>query len=98
MQYDRRPAEFLGSGPKKSIPSQYACNAYVSKGYDRGARVRRPDDGEAGARVHHPVFGDGTVIDDDPDAGTVTVRFIEFGTRRIAKDSNLLKEGEFSNF
>ena len=36
-----------------------------------------------GSLVHHPVFGDGVVTDEDPDAGTVTVRFEEFGTRRL---------------
>ena len=37
-----------------------------------------------GSPVHHPVFGDGTVLDYDPFAETVTVRFEEFGERRIA--------------
>ena len=36
-----------------------------------------------GSLVHHPVFGDGVVTDEDPDAGTVTVRFEEFGARRL---------------
>jgi DNA helicase-2/ATP-dependent DNA helicase PcrA len=40
----------------------------------------------AGSRVHHPVFGDGTVTDYDPFAETVTVRFEEFGERRLAPD------------
>ena len=44
-----------------------------------------------GSHVHHPVFGDGTVTDYDPFAETVTVRFEEFGERRIA--SGLLSAG-----
>ena len=36
-----------------------------------------------GSQVHHRIFGDGTVTDTDPDAGTVTVRFEDFGERRI---------------
>lgn len=39
-----------------------------------------------GSRVHHPVFGDGTVTDIDPDDGTARVRFDTFGERRIAPD------------
>ena len=41
----------------------------------------------SGSAVHHPVFGDGTVTDYDPFAETVTVRFEEFGERRIASSS-----------
>ena len=37
-----------------------------------------------GARVSHPVFGAGTVLESDPDAGTVRVRFELFGIRRLA--------------
>ena len=44
---------------------------------------------EKGANVHHPVFGDGVVTGEDPDAGVVSVRFEGFGTRRIAP--NLLE-------
>lgn len=36
-----------------------------------------------GSPVHHGIFGDGTVTDTDPDSGTVTVRFRDFGERRI---------------
>ena len=38
----------------------------------------------AGARVKHTVFGPGTVLESDPDAGTVRVRFDSFGVRRLA--------------
>ena len=37
-----------------------------------------------GARVSHPVFGAGTVLESDPDAGTVRVQFDGFGIRRLA--------------
>ena len=36
-----------------------------------------------GDRVHHPVFGDGTVDGLDVDTGNVSVVFDEFGRRRI---------------
>ena len=36
-----------------------------------------------GEKVHHRVFGDGTVTDTDPDTGTVKVKFDDFGERRI---------------
>ena len=35
-------------------------------------------------RVKHTVFGPGTVLESDPDAGTVRVRFELFGIRRLA--------------
>ena len=37
-----------------------------------------------GARVKHAVFGEGTVLESDPDAGMVRVRFDSFGVRRLA--------------
>ena len=37
-----------------------------------------------GAWVSHPVFGAGTVLESDPDAGTVRVQFDGFGIRRLA--------------
>ena len=39
-----------------------------------------------GDKVHHSVFGDGTVVDTDPDAGTVSVDFGAFGKRRVNPD------------
>ena len=44
----------------------------------------------AGARVRHPVFGPGTVLESDPGAGTVRVRFDGFGIRRM--NGNVLEE------
>lgn len=41
-----------------------------------------------GTKVHHSVFGDGEVIQEDPDYGTVTVQFKDFGRRRL-KSENL---------
>ena len=49
-----------------------------------GTRSVPPSPFAPGSQVHHPVFGDGTVTDYDPFAETVTVRFEEFGERRIA--------------
>ena len=42
-----------------------------------------------GTKVHHPIFGDGEVIQEDPDYGTVTVQFKDFGKRRL-KSENLI--------
>ena len=39
---------------------------------------------EIGAKVHHPVFGNGVVTGEDTDSGIVSVRFEGFGVRRIA--------------
>ena len=39
-----------------------------------------------GSRVHHPVFGDGTVTDVSQDDEIIYVRFDAFGERRIAPD------------
>ena len=39
-----------------------------------------------GDKVHHSVFGDGTVTDTDPDTGTVSVDFGDFGRRRVNPD------------
>jgi DNA helicase-2/ATP-dependent DNA helicase PcrA len=39
-----------------------------------------------GSRVHHPVFGDGTVTDVNLDDDVIYVRFDTFGERRIAPD------------
>ena len=44
---------------------------------------------EIGAKVHHPVFGNGVVTGEDTDSGIVSVRFEGFGVRRIAP--NLLE-------
>lgn len=42
-----------------------------------------PSPVEAGATVHHDVFGDGTVEEIDPEMGIALVRFAGFGCRRI---------------
>ena len=39
-----------------------------------------------GDKVHHPVFGDGTVVLTDPDTGTALVDFSTFGKRRVNPD------------
>jgi DNA helicase-2/ATP-dependent DNA helicase PcrA len=39
-----------------------------------------------GARVMHSVFGAGTVMESDPDSGTVRVKFDLFGIRRISPE------------
>ena len=39
-----------------------------------------------GSRVKHPVFGTGTVMESDPDSGTVRVKFDLFGVRRISPE------------
>ena len=39
-----------------------------------------------GDKVHHSVFGDGMVVDADPDTGTVSVDFGAFGRRRVNPD------------
>jgi DNA helicase-2/ATP-dependent DNA helicase PcrA len=49
----------------------------------------------AGARVKHSVFGPGTVLEFDPDAGTVRVRFDTFGIRRLA--GSVLEDCENEN-
>ena len=41
-----------------------------------------------GTKVHHTIFGDGEVLQEDPDYGTVTVQFKDFGKRRL-KSENL---------
>ena len=43
-----------------------------------------------GSKVHHTIFGDGEVTQEDPESGTVTVKFEEFGIRRL-KPENLEK-------
>jgi len=40
-----------------------------------------------GRKVHHTVFGDGSITGTDPEAGTVTVKFDGFGERRINPSS-----------
>ena len=40
-----------------------------------------------GDLVFHPVFGEGEVLEEDPDTGTVKVRFKEFGERRLSPES-----------
>lgn len=39
-----------------------------------------------GDKVHHSVFGDGTIVGTDPDTGTVSVDFGAFGKRRVNPD------------
>ena len=41
-----------------------------------------------GTKVHHTIFGDGEVLQEDLDYGTVTVQFKDFGKRRL-KSENL---------
>ena len=36
-----------------------------------------------GERVHHSVFGDGELLREDEDSGTVVVKFDQFGERRL---------------
>ena len=59
-----------------------------------GTAIEPPSPFAPGSRVHHPVFGDGTVTDYDPFAETVRVCFGEFGERRIA--TSLLSAAEAS--
>lgn len=74
-------------GPLYDIEGPF--NPDLWKGTDRLVRQSEHADEspsgpwKPGARVHHSVFGDGTVTDTDPDAGTVSVRFDTFGLRRI---------------
>lgn len=41
----------------------------------------------SGSLVTHPVFGKGVVMDEDPETGTVKVKFESFGERRISAAS-----------
>ncbi len=41
----------------------------------------------SGSLVTHPVFGKGVVVDEDPETGTVRVKFESFGERRISAAS-----------
>ena len=47
----------------------------------------------SGSLVTHPVFGKGVVVDEDPDTGTVRVKFESFGERRISAASLQEDEG-----
>ena len=47
---------------------------------------------EAGSKVHHAVFGDGEIIREDPDNGTVVVRFEGFGERRLKPENLNLRD------
>ena len=47
---------------------------------------------EAGCKVHHAVFGDGEIIREDPDNGTVVVRFEGFGERRLKPENLTLRD------
>ena len=40
----------------------------------------------SGDKVHHSVFGDGKVVEADPETGKVCVDFGSFGKRRINPD------------
>lgn len=49
---------------------------------DEEEPVRRYSPGD---KVQHPVFGKGTVLDTDPDTGTLTVSFSAYGVRRVSE-------------
>ena len=40
-----------------------------------------------GSKVHHAIFGDGEVTQEDPESGTVTVKFEDFGIRRLRPEN-----------
>ena len=42
---------------------------------------------QVGSKVHHTIFGDGEVTQEDPESGTVTVKFEDFGIRRLKPDN-----------
>ena len=42
---------------------------------------------EEGDKVHHVVFGDGEIVQENEDEGTVSVRFQGFGLRRLNPES-----------
>ena len=85
------PSRFIreaadGCGPLYDIRGPFSQELW--RGTDRlvaglGAPAPSVPGFAAGARVKHAVFGPGTVLESDPDAGTVRVRFDGFGIRRL---------------
>ena len=97
------PSRFIreacdGGGPLYDIEGPFDPDLWI--GTDRLIRSLEgtPDVPQSpfapGNHVHHAVFGDGTVTDYDPFAETVTVRFEEFGERRIAPSLLATTEGQ----
>ena len=63
-------------------PDLWKGTDHLIKSLDQAAPEANSDIA-VGRKVHHNVFGDGEVIREDPDNGTVVVKFGGFGERRL---------------
>ena len=88
------PSRFIreaqdAKGPLYDIDGHFSPELW--DGTDRLiANLEGPTDNTArfayGARVKHPVFGNGTILETDSETGNVKVKFDEFGIRRMSAD------------